>query len=788
MHRVPPWKQSLRSLLIAPLMAGLVPGCDAGEAPPEPASPEPPARARTAPLTPAPTPKQVILEPEADTYVWSGNPATNFGTAGNLVVDPGKGEAYLRFNLDGIPAGAQIASVRLETLAYDGYAYYGNGSVRTHLVPDDTWSETAMTWNTRPAVADDILGSWWLWYNNITPKPLQQGVNFDPKLTAPVQQALDSDQRISFRLSSPGYRTLYRSREHAVASERPRLVVTYFEPGDLPVTSGLQVAALVPMADAQVLASNPTGNSGGSPSLTVDRADAETFLRFGLGSVPIDAQVVAVSLVATSNNGYIDDGADGNVYTRLVSDDSWSEAGITWNNKPAASSEDLGSWLLWNRDGQYTTQVGINSSPKLVEPVLQALDSDGVLSLRLDSPGSRTLYHSSEYTETVARWPQLLVSYFVPPPCPASTASTPKQVVLEPEADTYVWSDNAATNFGTAGNLVVDPGKGEAYLRFNLDGIPAGAHIASVRLEALAYDGYAYYGNGSVQTHLVPDDTWSETAMTWNTRPAVAGDILGSWWLWYNNITPKPLQQGVNFDPKLTAPVQQALDSDQRISFRLSSPGYRTLYRSREHAVASERPRLVVTYFEPGDPQVTSDLQVAEFFPSADGYGQWSNPKASFGTSTSLLVDRADAEAYLRFNLGNSIPPTAQVASVVLVTTSTGGDVTPGADANVYTRLVPNNTWSETGLSWNTRPSSFSCDLGSWQFPSRPVPYLTQALVNASPKLVAPVQQALASDGVISFKLDSPGSRSVYDSREYPESPARLPRLLVYYSFPTATP
>lgn len=276
--------------------------------------------------------------------------------------------------------------------------------------------------------------------------------------------------------------------------------------------------------------------------------------------------------------------------------------------------------------------------------------------------------------------------------------------------------------------------------------------------------------------------------MTWSTRPPVAGDHLGAWWLWYNNSTPKPLQQGVNFDPKLTAPVQQALDSDQRLSFRLSSPGYRTLYRSREHVVASERPRLVITYFEPGELPVTSELQVAEFFPSADGHGRLSNANASFGTSTSLTVNRAEAEAYLRFNLGDSIPPTAQVASVALVTTSTGGDVTPGADANVYTRLVPNNTWSEAGLTWNSRPSSFSCDLGSWQFPSRPVPYLTQALVNESPKLVAPVQQALASEGVISFKLDSPGSHSVYDSREYPESPARRPRLLVYYSVPTATP
>ncbi|RKH21780.1 DNRLRE domain-containing protein [Corallococcus sp. CA047B] len=783
MHRAPHWKQSLRSLLLVPLMAGLVPGCDAGEAPPEPAAPPPATRTRAVALDTAPTPKQVILEPEADTYVWSSLSGTNYGTSTSLFVDRNSGEAYLRFNLSGIPAGAHIASVMLKALAYDGYADGGDGSVYAHLVPDDTWSETGMTWANRPPVSGSDLGSWWLWYGSTRPAPLQVGLNFSPKLKAPVQQALDSDQRISLRLKSPGYKTVYRSREHAVASERPQLIVNYFEPGDPQVTSDLQVVALYPMADAQVLAGSPNTNSGTSPGLTVDRTAAETFLRFGLGSVPSNAQVVAVSLVATSYDGTAYDGADGNVYTRLVSDNTWSETGITWNNRPAASSEDFGSWLLWNRSGQYTTQAGVNSSPKLVAPVQQALGSDGMLSLRLDSPGYRTLYHSREYTNTAVRWPHLLVSYFVPPPCPTPKASTPTQVVLEPEADTYVSSRLPQANFGTS-DLLLSPDE-EAYLRFNLSGIPAGARVASVMLKALAYDGYANGGDGSVYAHLVPDDTWLETDMVWANRPPVSGSDLGSWWLWYNDVD--TLQVGLNFDPKLKAPVQQALDSDQRISLRLKSPGYKTVYRSREYAIASERPQLIVNYFEPGDPQVTSDLQAVALSPVADAQVLMSNPNANFGTSTGLTVDRADAETFLRFNLG-AIPATAQVASVVLVTTSPGSDATAGMDANVYTRLVSNDTWSETTLNWNNRPSSSGCELGSWQFPTRAVPYTTQAGINGSPKLVAPVQQALESDRMISLRLDSAGSRSLYHSREYTNTQVRWPRLLVYYTEPTLTP
>ncbi|RKH57319.1 CBM96 family carbohydrate-binding protein [Corallococcus llansteffanensis] len=783
MHRASHWKQSLRSLLLVPLVAGLVPGCDAGEAPPEPAAPPSPTRTRAVALDTAPTPKQIILEPEADTYVWSSQSGTNYGTSTSLTVDRSYGEIYLRFNLSGIPAGAHIASVMLQALAYDGYANGGDGSVYAHLVPDDTWSETGMTWANRPAVAGGDLGSWWLWYGTARPAPLQVGLNFDPKLTAPVQQALDSDQRISLRLKSPGYKTVYRSREHTVASERPQLIVNYFEPDDPQVTSDLQVVALYPMADAQVLAASPNTNSGTAMGLTVDRTAAETFLRFGLGSVPSNAQVVAVSLVATSYDGSAYDGADGNVYTRLVSDDTWSETGIIWNNRPSASSEDFGSWLLWNRNGQYTTQAGVNSSPKLVAPVQEALGSDGRISFRLDSPGYRTLYHSREYTNTEVRWPQLLVSYFVPPPCPVSNASTPTQVVLEAEADTYVSARQPQSNLGTS-DLVLSPDE-EAYLRFDLSGIPAGARVASVMLKALAYDGYANGGDGSVYAHLVPDDSWSELGMTWANRPAVSGDALGSWWLWYNNVD--TLQVGLNFDPKLKAPVQQALDSDQRISLRLRSPGYKTVYRSREYAIASERPQLIVNYFEPTDPWVTSELQAVALSPVADAQVQKSNPNANAGSSMNLTVDRADAETFLRFNLG-AIPATARVASVVLVTTSPGSENSEGVDGNVYTRLVSDDAWSETGITWNNRPSSSSCELGSWQFPTRAVPYTTQAGINASPKLVAPVQQALYSDGMISLRLDSAGSRSLYHSREYNNTDVRWPRLLVYYTVPTSTP
>ncbi len=59
-------------------------------------------------------------------------------------------------------------------------------------------------------------------------------------------------------------------------------------------------------------------------------------------------------------------------------------------------------------------QVGIQSSPKLVAPVQQALETDGLISLRLSSPGFLTRYYSRENGNTEDHVPTLLVYYYLP--------------------------------------------------------------------------------------------------------------------------------------------------------------------------------------------------------------------------------------------------------------------------------------------------------------------------------------------------------------------------------------
>ncbi|MFP2924409.1 DNRLRE domain-containing protein [Pyxidicoccus sp. 3LG] len=164
-----------------------------------------------------------------------------------------------------------------------------------------------------------------------------------------------------------GFTLHLHRRGHGVRTQKSN--TQYFDAADSQVTGSLQVLALPAVADAQVLASSPNTNFGTATDLTVDRSEAETFLRFSLAGIPANARVAAVSLVAVSYEGSAQSGVDSNVYTRPVQDDTWSETGITWNNPPRTYSCELGSWQVWRPGVPYEVQVGVNSSPKLVAPV-----------------------------------------------------------------------------------------------------------------------------------------------------------------------------------------------------------------------------------------------------------------------------------------------------------------------------------------------------------------------------------------------------------------------------------
>ncbi|MGE5550421.1 MAG: DNRLRE domain-containing protein [Bacteroidota bacterium] len=101
------------------------------------------------------------LSPTADAYVRGGaSAALNFGTATNLEVKNGSGDendrwTYVKFSLSGVTGAISSATLKLYV------NNLGNGMpapADIHSVTTDSWTETGLTWNNRPAPVT-LLGS-----------------------------------------------------------------------------------------------------------------------------------------------------------------------------------------------------------------------------------------------------------------------------------------------------------------------------------------------------------------------------------------------------------------------------------------------------------------------------------------------------------------------------------------------------------------------------------------------------------------------------------------------------
>ncbi len=93
------------------------------------------------------------LEPVADVQVESGVPGSNFNTTNLYIQSAAAGSfqnerAWLRFDLSSLPAGSTITSATLNMSCWKATGASLDAEVRGGN--DDTWGETAITWNNQP--------------------------------------------------------------------------------------------------------------------------------------------------------------------------------------------------------------------------------------------------------------------------------------------------------------------------------------------------------------------------------------------------------------------------------------------------------------------------------------------------------------------------------------------------------------------------------------------------------------------------------------------------------------
>jgi hypothetical protein len=91
-----------------------------------------------------------------DVTVRLAHPDENFGTLPLSVISGGAArESYLEFTVSGLPANATVTSAQLQLFVEPGGGTSDGPAV--YRTPTTAWSETAMTWNTRPGTTGSAL-------------------------------------------------------------------------------------------------------------------------------------------------------------------------------------------------------------------------------------------------------------------------------------------------------------------------------------------------------------------------------------------------------------------------------------------------------------------------------------------------------------------------------------------------------------------------------------------------------------------------------------------------------
>ncbi|MCW1923413.1 DNRLRE domain-containing protein [Luteolibacter arcticus] len=191
------------------------------------------------------------IAPQSDAYVRGGGSAgTNFGTSNQLVAKHDVTDAnfnritYMKFDVSGL-ADVQSAKLKLVPFQVDGAT-----NLTYERIADDSWSEAATNWNTRPTAAGSLAAT-------VGGYGVGQQIEID--LTNAVKSEASGDGILSLRIANESWNFIgFHSRESTTASYRPVLTYTVAVPT---VSPGAVKMAHLPFDDGSgITAADSTGN------------------------------------------------------------------------------------------------------------------------------------------------------------------------------------------------------------------------------------------------------------------------------------------------------------------------------------------------------------------------------------------------------------------------------------------------------------------------------------------------------------------------------------------------
>jgi Big-like domain-containing protein/calcineurin-like phosphoesterase family protein/fibronectin type III domain protein len=342
----------------------------------------------------------LTFAPAADAYVSQASPATNYGTATTLQSDGGTTAAlttYIRFTTSGISGSVQNAKLRVFCTTN------GTANGPPVYLANSSWTESGtggVTWNTKPALlsgAFDNKGAIgtnsWVEYD-VTSLVTTNGTytfalvadSTDGVVFSSREGATPSQLVVTLGTSTPpATPTATRTPTPAATSLATSTATRTPTPT---VTTTSTSATFLPVADSYVNAGSPTTNYGTSTTLHVDASPVvNSYLRFSVQG--LSGTITRVTLRVFANSS-----SSSGVVASGVSDNTWTEATINYNNAPPIGPA-LGS------SGSFGTGVWVSID------ITPYVSGNGTYNLALTTAGSTAVSLASR--ESGANAPQLIV-------------------------------------------------------------------------------------------------------------------------------------------------------------------------------------------------------------------------------------------------------------------------------------------------------------------------------------------------------------------------------------------
>jgi hypothetical protein len=380
-------------------------------------------------------------------------------------------QTYFKFDLSSL-SDKNITSAKLSM-------YLDNGSSEQFSLKEvgtSTWGELTMTNDNKPAVGSTI--------GSVSGPAVNSRIEFNVTASA---QALKGGLA-SWALVSDGVTDGIDILSRESSSNKPQLVVTYESDPTPPQSTTVTKNAV---ADSYVTADAPTTNYGSSSTLFANAPTTFSYLKFDLGDL------ASKNVTSAKVRLYLTNGSSGSYSIKEVTDSSWTESGITYNNRP-------------DRTTLYGTMTDTEHNSWVEVDLTSAVTSykGGPLSIGIASTSTQNGIEIAS-KEAGANQPQLVVTYASDPTPPQQTTVTKSAT-----ADAYVTADAPTTNYGSSSTLFANAPTTFSYVKFDLSDL-ASRTITSAKVRLYLTNG----SSGSYSIKEVANSSWTESGITYNNRP-----------------------------------------------------------------------------------------------------------------------------------------------------------------------------------------------------------------------------------------------------------------------------